>query len=231
VKALRVPLLLFALPAVLIAVVPALRDAFVYRRDALAQGELWRLWTGHWVHFSPSHLAWNLLVVVAVGAHLERLRPGLLLRHTLLVAPLLSLTLLVGEPAMQIYGGLSGLATSLAVLLALHLCSTRSDRFLGSGLLVLVSAKLLHDTLTPLSLFARFASADVQPSALAHGFGAALAVLYYTSSRVGPRVGLQNKTGRRGREGAFGQGRRGGGGPAAHAAEDNAGPTLLTSHR
>lgn len=183
-KSFRVPLLLFALPAALLAAVPALRDALLYQRDALAGGQLWRLWSGHWVHFSPSHLAWNLAVVLLVGVRLEKFRPGLLLRATLLVAPVLSLALFFLDPALHTYGGLSGLATSLCVLLALQLYSTRVDRFLGVVILVLVGAKVLHDTMVPLSLFAHFTSTAIQPSALAHTVGAALAVIYHGATRL-----------------------------------------------
>ena len=35
--------------------VPAIRPALVYNRSAIAQGELWRIWTGHVVHFGWPH--------------------------------------------------------------------------------------------------------------------------------------------------------------------------------
>lgn len=188
VKSLRAPLLLFALPAILLAAFPAWTEALIYHRINLAHGELWRLWTAHWVHFSPSHLAWNLLVLLAVGTCLEQLHPGLLLRHTLLAAPLISLALWFGEPAMQTYAGLSGLATATTVLLAVQLLRTRTDPLLGSVLLVLIIAKLAHDLLSPTSLFTTFDSSTIRPSVLAHLTGATLGLAHSLRLQPAPKA-------------------------------------------
>ena len=42
------------------------RDAFMYNRAAIAEGEYWRLVTGHFVHLGPTHLALNLAGLVLV---------------------------------------------------------------------------------------------------------------------------------------------------------------------
>jgi len=178
-KALRLPLLLFALPGILAA---CLGQAYSVRllldHSALAHGEPWRLWTGHWVHFSNSHLGWNLLVLLLAGAGLERARPGWLLRHTLVAAPLVSLALLAAEPAMRAYGGLSALATSVVTLLAVaQLRAARADRALWTAVLVLVAGKVTYDAFHPTALFSRFDSPDVRPSAFAHALGAGVALL------------------------------------------------------
>jgi rhomboid family GlyGly-CTERM serine protease len=180
-KALRTAFLLFALPAALLGLAPA---AFVGDRAAILQGEWWRLWTGHWVHFSPSHLAWNLAVLLAAGTWLEHLRPGLLARFAFAGAPLISLGLFALSPALLAYGGLSGLATGVVVLLALvHLASRRSDRGWWITLLALVAAKLAWDAGHATPLFSRFAPGAYQPSSLAHALGAALAVPVFLSHR------------------------------------------------
>ena len=75
-KAVHVPVLLFALPAAVIAAIDPLAQATLLTRAGIGSGELWRLWTGHWVHFSSSHLGWNLGVMVLAGAELESRRAG-----------------------------------------------------------------------------------------------------------------------------------------------------------
>ena len=79
-RSLRIALLLFGLPASLLWLVPGTTAPLLYERAALLDGAWWRLWTGHWVHFSMSHLAWNVAVLLGAGAWLERLQPGLLFR-------------------------------------------------------------------------------------------------------------------------------------------------------
>lgn len=176
-KTLRIPLLLFALPAALVAFASGQPDRLWLERTALGHGELWRLWTAHWVHFSPSHLGWNLAVLLAAGAWLERRHPGWLLWHTLVAAPLISLALLVIEPAMHAYGGLSALATSVVTLLALaQLADRRADRPLWTALLLLVAGKILLDAGHASALFARFDAPAVRPSVFAHAAGAVAAL-------------------------------------------------------
>ena len=89
-------------------------DDVEWRRDALAQGELWRLWTGQFCHWSPLHLAGNLAALAALAVVIGR--PARRWLAALPVAaPLLSLFLLVAAPALESYRGLSGLVGVLVV--------------------------------------------------------------------------------------------------------------------
>jgi rhomboid family GlyGly-CTERM serine protease len=183
-KSLRAPLLLFVLPAVLVALVPMSHRLLVLDRHALAAGEIWRLWTGHWVHFSASHLGWNLAVLVAAGTWLERLHPGRLFRHTLVAAPLIGSAVLAGEPGLDFYGGLSGLATGVVVLLALPQVRTSgAGRWLWAGVLALVALKLVRDQVAPAALFADLGTSGARASTTAHAAGAVAALLHHALNR------------------------------------------------
>lgn len=176
---------LFALPAVVLACAPLPAGWFLLERDA--PGELWRLWSGHWVHFSTSHLLWNLAVLLAAGAWLEHVRPGLLLRHTLVAAPLISLAILAAEPGLQTYGGLSGLATGVVVLLGLHqLRSPGAPRGLWIGVLALVAAKSASDVASSTAWLAHYASPGIRTSSTAHAAGALVALLHFGVSSLRP---------------------------------------------
>lgn len=183
-KLLRVPLLLFAVPAVFVAFATAWHGALVLERDALAAGQIWQLWTGHWVHFSVSHLLWNFVVLLAAGTWLERVRPGALLKFALGATPLISLAILATEPRLQTYGGLSALATGAVVLLGLHQLRTPdAPRLLWAGVLALVALKCAGDLLHLGPGFARYNESSVRTSITAHAAGAIAAALQFAAGR------------------------------------------------
>lgn len=108
--------LLLALACVALALLPeGLSAALAFERAALLDGQWWRLWSGHLVHFGPQHALSDAAVVFACGAFLER-RTGArrLVLHLLLAAPLISIVLLLAAPAMSEYRGASSMATMLA---------------------------------------------------------------------------------------------------------------------
>lgn len=110
-------LILVVVAAVAIAV-PSLRPALVYNRAAIAQGELWRIWTGHLVHFGWPHGLADGALFVLIGWALERSQKNFS-HWSLLIQPVIvSAALFWFEPTMNIYGGLSGLNVGLLVFLA-----------------------------------------------------------------------------------------------------------------
>jgi len=184
-KSLRPVLLLVVGPAILLQLAPATHGALLYDRAAILHGEWWRLWTGHGVHFSVSHLAWNLAVLLVAGTWLEHLQPGRLLRYLLVAAPVISGLFLIGEPAMQAYGGLSGLATGVVVLLVLgQFVRDGRNRAWWGAALALITLKLGFDATHATALFSRFGTTAVRSSTLAHAAGAATAVATVFLSRA-----------------------------------------------
>lgn len=174
-------LLGFALPAVGVALGPETwRHALLFDRDAILAGQVWRLWTGHWVHHSMSHLGWNLGALAVVVPWLADSRPAWLPRYLPGAAPLISLVLLAGLPDLHTYAGLSGLGTGVVVMLGWSLSRqgpTAVDRGWGRAMLGLVAAKLLFDLLHEGALLSRFDAATVRPVPLAHIVGAVTALL------------------------------------------------------
>lgn len=156
----------------LAAATPDALQAFAYERAALARGEWWRIYTGHFVHFGPGHLVWNLLVLLIAGGWLERLTPGPA-RVYLLTAPLaVGLGLHVFRPALAVYAGYSGVAAGLFALLALTLgLRAGSHRLLGTLLLVLLLAKTLYEFGGQGALFVNFNGLGVRVEPAAHLIG------------------------------------------------------------
>jgi rhomboid family GlyGly-CTERM serine protease len=92
-------------------------SALAWDRAAILHGELWRLWTGHLVHFSFSHAGVDALVVVSMGMAAEPMAGSRRFAQLLGTGALLiSLGLLVLAPGLQEYRGASGLAVLTAVL-------------------------------------------------------------------------------------------------------------------
>lgn len=105
-----------------LALPPGAVDALALVRAALADGELWRLWSAHFVHFSTQQALTDGVALLIVGAIVEPAlgsrRLGLLL---LLGAPLIGLGTLALAPELSEYRGASGLAVMLGAAACVHL--------------------------------------------------------------------------------------------------------------
>jgi rhomboid family GlyGly-CTERM serine protease len=158
---------------------PVLAEFFIYDRALIRQGQVWRLWTGHVVHFGGSHLFWDLAVFVPVAGWLECLWPRRA-RWFYLWCPLaISVALFGFDPALVRYGGLSGLAAGMVVLLAgLQLRSGKDGRrWLWLGVFVLVGAKLGYEQVAGAPLVVTSFGDNVRSVPLAHLGGAVCGVV------------------------------------------------------
>jgi rhomboid family GlyGly-CTERM serine protease len=94
------------------------RDALLYDRAAILHGEMWRIWTGHFVHFGFAHYVADVGLFVVLGRVLEW-RHRRRIRVFLVLTPLLiSAGLVLFAPGMTRYGGLSAVNLALLVFLA-----------------------------------------------------------------------------------------------------------------
>ena len=173
-----------ALGVLVIAALPALRDALLYRRPELAGGQLWRLWTGHLVHFGWRHLVADLAVFAAVGLWLESFAPQTARLFLVLAPPAISALLFVADPQLAFYGGLSGLGVGLLVLLAL--VQLRRDhaaaRWTWYAVLALVAGKVAFEAFTNTPLVSDFGP-DIKVSTLAHLGGIVCALAAWPFAR------------------------------------------------
>lgn len=146
--------------------------------DAVAGLELWRLWTGHLVHFNAAHLRGDLLAFFVWAAVLETESRVVLWRVLGLAAPLLSLAVLVCCPSLAQYRGLSGLDCSLVVALIL-LRGVASPRLRGLGWLCLAcfGAKCSYELLSGRAILAPDLGEGVALLPSAHLLGAVSGLL------------------------------------------------------
>lgn len=163
---------------------PRLAGALIYERADIGAGQAWRLWTGHLVHYTGSHLLFDLAVFLAAGLWLEWIRPPLARWFYLLAPPAISAALWWGDPALERYAGLSGLATGMLVLLAL----VQRRRDVGAppwfwpAVLLLVAVKVVVESTTQTPLFARL-DAGVRVVPLAHLGGIVCALVAFLAAQ------------------------------------------------
>lgn len=107
--------LLTAIIACVMQLFPVWRDDLLFDRTAIGNGEVWRAWTGHLVHFGWPHFVVDTGLLVILGWLVEREHPWFT-RLGLIIMPLfISFSVYHFEPDIQIYGGLS--AVNLGILL------------------------------------------------------------------------------------------------------------------
>jgi len=143
------------LAALLTYAVPPLTDLFIYDRQLVLGGQGWRLFTAPFVHFSLSHLGWNLLVLAAAGCATELSgyrRFGFLCILSPGIPGCLYLAL---QPDLTQYGGLSALATGATAYLCLSRAQqTCRDRGLWMVIFFLLIVKIFIEGVIDAPLFA-----------------------------------------------------------------------------
>lgn len=168
----RSPTLVALAGAVLIYALPQLQPLLIYDREAILAGDVWRLFTGHWVHFSASHLGFNLTALAIAGLILENQRSAGWPWVLLFTPWMIGVGLLGCEPQMGFYGGLSGVATAAMVCLALDAFQQRSPvRWVGMVVLALMVAKVAFEWRTEHALFVGNLSTGQITSPLSHLIG------------------------------------------------------------
>jgi rhomboid family GlyGly-CTERM serine protease len=118
-----------------------------YDRDALlADGEWWRLLTGHVVHLNPSHLLLDGLSFLVIALMFVAMTPMWLWWGALVAAAVtIDAALLVMHPELDWYVGLSGVIHGVFVVGALR--TLEHHRTEGAVMLILLAAKLAWEVL------------------------------------------------------------------------------------
>lgn len=152
--------------------------SLVYERDAILRGEFWRFFTCHIVHFSVWHASLNIIVFAFTGWIIEKKGyPG----YGLLVFVMsfgVGVSLILFEPDMQFYGGLSGIAHGALIYLALFgLEDSKSWRDFSRLILVLVLIKAVVELYMESSL--TYADMRFRPVPLSHMTGIIMAIMQF----------------------------------------------------
>ncbi|HEV2109858.1 MAG TPA: rhombosortase [Gammaproteobacteria bacterium] len=141
------PLLLVMLPCLLLAGGgEAARLLLRYDRGAILHGEVWRLITGNFVHLGAGHLLEDMAGLVLLWLLFGEVLPGWRTPLAVLAGSMVvGLGLLLGDPGVEWYVGISGALDTLWALGALGFIRRR-DRF-GWVLMGFLLAKLAYEQL------------------------------------------------------------------------------------
>ena len=164
-------------------------DLLVYDRKGLVAGELWRVLTGHLVHFSAAHLVNNLVVLVPALWLVET-------RYAKDAGPLLfaaasavGIAVFVGAPEIQRFGGASGISLATLTYACLRgLNENRRWRLVCTVLLVIVCTKLITEFFWSWSLLDWEVNGNFVPVPLSHLVGTATGAALYVGRLAGDRT-------------------------------------------
>jgi rhomboid family GlyGly-CTERM serine protease len=162
---------------VILFVVPGAAETFELTRDAIGDGELWRIATGHLSHASVDHLVWCVVVFLALGWILERRSPGRFAFGLLLSTVAVSFGVLLLAPGLPCYRGLSGIDSALfAMLAADYLRRALAERhWRGAAVVALFGlaffGKTAVEAITGGALFVDVDRANLTPVPIAHVIG------------------------------------------------------------
>ena len=183
--------LLLAAAAAAVYASPALTTLLQYDRVAIASGQLWRLVTCHWTHWSVDHLLWDAVAFAFLAVLCERDGRRRLVVCLLVAAPVISIGLWWLEPQMLTYRGLSGVDSALFAMLAATIAreqiASRNWRWVAAVALVCAGfgAKVWYETATGATFFCDSVAGDFAPIPMAHVIGAVLGLLFAAAPRNG----------------------------------------------
>jgi rhomboid family GlyGly-CTERM serine protease len=177
--------------AVAAARLPGWSSWLIYDRSAILSGQIWRMFTGQWVHFSTRHLVYDLIAWCVAGVMIETRGLPCFGWFCALAPWVVSAALLVFEPRMKYCGGLSGLAVAALVYVSLYgLADPPPWSWICTATLAGLAGKLLFEVVAGRSIFDTLEALPVVVSVTSHAAGAATALIFYLLSRASRRAAI-----------------------------------------
>jgi rhomboid family GlyGly-CTERM serine protease len=130
-----------------------------YDRMAIRAGEIWRILTGHLVHWSGNHLFWDVVMFITLGAIVESRHRNSFIVTLMGSAAAISAVLWFCHPTIGQYRGLSGLDSALftQALVSLASDARRAGHAMICRLMFLFvlgfAAKIAYELVTGDTLF------------------------------------------------------------------------------
>lgn len=169
--------------AVVASATPLAAEGWEFNRNAILNGEWGRILTGHLTHWNFDHFLWDAATLLALGVACVWRSVGRTVAALLGAAIAISAALLLFQPEIIAYRGLSGLDSALFMLLTASLWrESRADGRRGLGVVALVAttaflAKAAYEATTGTTLFVDSADAGFIPLASAHLVGGVVGLL------------------------------------------------------
>lgn len=170
-------------------------EGLVFDRQAIMQGELWRLLTGHWVHADWEHLAWNLMAFGLLGWMLETSQgPGKLYSALIAGMCVVNAGLWWFIPSLDFYCGLSGILNTLLFVILID-GWRRSRNYIFPLVAIGATAKIGFELFQSSAIFTNTSWPAVPEAHLAGALAAMIVMLYKDILNIGSELyqGFKNK--------------------------------------
>ncbi len=90
--------------------------------NAVADGQWWRIWTGHLTHYDGNHLFWDLIMFAVLGGACEHRHPRPFASAIAVMIAVISASIASFCDQVSVYRGLSGIDTGLFVWFVADQC-------------------------------------------------------------------------------------------------------------
>ena len=179
-KGLPILTILILFVSVLSFVFPAIASVLIFDRNAVAQGEVWRFFSCHLVHFTETHLAYNLLAFGVAGWIIERRSYFHFVSLNVLMGLAISISLFILKPAMIYYGGLSGMACGSIFYWALLGAEEPGPlKTICKLMIFFLPVKITMEIFNNASILPYSGQPEFVPMPASHIAGTAVALLFY----------------------------------------------------
>ncbi len=160
---------------------PEVASMLIFNRTTVAQGELWRLFSSHFVHFTNTHLAYNLLAFGVAGWIVERKSHFHFCLLYMLMTLAISLALFVLKPSMNYYGGLSGIACGFIFYCALLGAGESGPwKTISKLVIFILPIKIIIEIYSKASILPHWGQEAFVTMPTSHLAGIAVAFLFYS---------------------------------------------------
>ncbi len=177
------------LASMLSSVWPESASVLIYDRSALISGEFWRFFTCHFVHFSNTHLAYNLFAFGIAVYIIEKKRYADFYLLYLCSAFAISVSLFILKPAMALYGGLSGIACgSLYYCALMGVKETPAWQRISFLTLIFIPLKIAVEFYNSASILPYGEHQSFISMPASHIIGCLAAVLFYIAQNVSKKA-------------------------------------------
>lgn len=159
----------------------------IYDRSRVFEGEVWRLWTGNLVHFGMLHALVDIGLLLVLGRVLEWQHRKFVALSLVIVPLAVTGTVLLVDPQMETYGGLSGINLGWLVFLALRGWQKAWTDWFWPAVLLLYVAEVVQEAWLGHGMV-RFDDPTIVVATWAHvGGGVAAAALFVAVRGPGPK--------------------------------------------
>jgi rhomboid family GlyGly-CTERM serine protease len=166
------------------AAAPIVGQFLVLNRADVLSGEIWRLFTGHLVHAGREHMLWDVLSLIGIGFVFEEYLGRRFWQALAIAALVVGAGLVILDPGLPDYRGLSGVLNGLWVTGAL--LGIRAEAAAGRRPVAWMCAATLVLALAKIVVEARFGPLFTDPARLgaptvllSHALGFAGGVIAY----------------------------------------------------